>query len=124
MYYINKTYLYSKKNIAGFEILDKDDSDFRILLHYDEAIEFIKNQGGKIYNAEIYESYNEQGLKDIDSTPGNKAQDEDDMSTADVIFSIVTGKIIMYTTIILGIVAILGFGVFEIKKRVLKKKNK
>ena len=75
-------------------------------------------------NAEIYESYNEQGLKDIDSTPGNKAQDEDDMSTADVIFSIVTGKIIMYTTIILGIVAILGFGVFEIKKRVLKKKNK
>ena len=46
------------------------------------------------------------------------------MSTADVIFSIVTGKIIMYTTIILGIVAILGFGVFEIKKRVLKKKNK
>ena len=75
-------------------------------------------------NAEIYESYNEQGLKDIDSTPGNKAQDEDDMSTADVIFSIVTGKIIMYTTIILGLVAILGFGVFEIKKRVLKKKNK
>ena len=75
-------------------------------------------------NAEIYESYNEQGLKDIDSTPGNKAQDEDDMSTADVIFSIVTGKIIMYTTITLGIVAILGFGVFEIKKRVLNKKNK
>ena len=38
MYYINKTFLYSKKNIAGFEILDKDDSDFRILLHYDEAM--------------------------------------------------------------------------------------
>ena len=51
MYYINKTFLYSKKNIAGFEILDKDDSDFRILLHYDEAIEFVKNQDGKIYNA-------------------------------------------------------------------------
>ena len=50
MYYINKTFLYSKKNIAGFEILDKDDSDFRILLHYDEAIEFVKNQDGKIYN--------------------------------------------------------------------------
>ena len=74
-------------------------------------------------NAEIYESYNEQGLKDIDSTPGNKAQDEDDMSMADVIFSIVTGKIIMYTTITLGVVAILGFGVFEIKKRVLKKRK-
>lgn len=55
MYYINKTFLYSKKNIAGFEILDKEDKDFRRLLQYDEAIEFIKNQGGKIYNAEIYE---------------------------------------------------------------------
>ena len=74
-------------------------------------------------NAEIYESYNEQGLKDIDSTAGNKAQDEDDMSKADIIISIVTGKIIMYTTIILGVVAILGFGVFEIRKRVLSKKS-
>ena len=74
-------------------------------------------------NAEIYESYNEQGLKDIDSTPGNKAQNEDDTSMADVIFSIVTGKIIMYTTITLGVIAILGFGVFEIKKRVLKKRK-
>ena len=74
-------------------------------------------------NAEIYESYNEQGLKDIDSTAGNKAQDEDDMSTADIILSIVTGKIIMYTTITLGVIAILGFGVFEIRKRVIKKKT-
>ncbi|WP_455543321.1 hypothetical protein [Intestinibacter sp.] len=55
MYYINKTYLYSKKNIAGFEILNKDDAHFRMLLHVDEAIEFIKNQGGKIYNAIVYE---------------------------------------------------------------------
>ena len=55
MYYINKTYLYSKKNIAGFEILDNVDKDFRELLHVDEAIEFIKNKGGKIYNATLYE---------------------------------------------------------------------
>lgn len=55
MYYINKTFLYSKKNIAGFEILDNENKDFRSLLHYDEAIEFIKNQGGKIYNAVVYE---------------------------------------------------------------------
>ena len=42
MYYINKTFLYSKKNIAGFEILDNEDKDFRFLLHVDEAIDFIK----------------------------------------------------------------------------------
>lgn len=75
-------------------------------------------------NAEIYETYNEQGLKDIDSTAGNKAENEDDMSKADIAISIVTGKIIMYTTITFGVIAILGFGVYEIKKRVLNKKNK
>ena len=74
-------------------------------------------------NAEIYESYNEQGAKDIDSTAGNKVTEEDDMSSADVMVSIVTGKIITYTTITLGVITLLGFGVYEIKKRVLNKKN-
>lgn len=74
-------------------------------------------------NAEIYESYNEQGLKDMDSTPGNKVAEEDDMSKADIVLSLVTGKAIMYTTIILGVMVILGFGIFEIKKRILDKKN-
>ena len=75
-------------------------------------------------NAEIYEAYNEQGLKDIDSTPGNKAENEDDMSKADIAISIVTGKIITYTAIAFGVMVILGFGVYEIKTRVLKKKRR
>ena len=52
--YINKTYLYTKKNIAGFELLDKEDKDFRKLLHYEEDIEYIKSLGGKIENAQIF----------------------------------------------------------------------
>lgn len=52
--YINKTYLYSKKNIVGFELLDKENKDFRKLLHYEEAIEYIKSLGGKIENAQIF----------------------------------------------------------------------
>lgn len=52
--YINKTYLYSKKNIAGFELLDKENEDFRKLLHYEEAIEYIKSLGGKIENAQVF----------------------------------------------------------------------
>lgn len=55
MYYINKTFLYSKKNVAGFEILDNEDESKRFLLHVDEAIEFIKKEGGKIHNALVYE---------------------------------------------------------------------
>ena len=74
-------------------------------------------------NAEIYETYNEQGLKDIDSTPANKQEDEDDMSKADIILGVVTGgQIALYVLITLVVVALLGFGVFEIKKRVLNKK--
>ena len=52
--YINKTYLYSKKNIVGFELLDKENKDFRKLLHYEEAIEYIKSFGGKIENAQVF----------------------------------------------------------------------
>ncbi len=72
-------------------------------------------------NAEIYESYNEQGIPDIDSTPGNKASDEDDISGADVIISIVTGNGIIYVTLALGVIVLLGFAIYEIKKRVLIK---
>nr|WP_308692110.1 hypothetical protein [uncultured Terrisporobacter sp.] len=52
--YINKTYLYSKKNIVGFELIDKENKDFRKLLHYEEAIEYIKSLGGKIENAQVF----------------------------------------------------------------------
>lgn len=73
--------------------------------------------------AEIYESYNEQGTLDIDSTAGNGATNEDDMSQAELVISIVTGNnIIIYISIGLIIVAILGVGIYEIKKRVLNKK--
>ena len=74
-------------------------------------------------NAEIYESYNEQGLSDIDSVAGNKKEDEDDMSKADIVLGIVTGaKIAGYTVLALSVVAIIVFGIIEIKKRVLTKK--
>ena len=45
------------------------------------------------------------------------------MSKADVILSLVTGgTTIMIITLILGVTVLLAFGVYEIKRRVLKKK--
>ena len=41
--------------------------------------------------AELYEDYNKYGNVDIDSTPNNQVQGEDDMSSADVIIGISTG---------------------------------
>ena len=74
-------------------------------------------------NAEIYECYNELGLEDIDSIPANRLESEDDMSSADIIVSIATGKVIIYTTFALAVTALLGFGIFEIKRHVLTKKE-
>ena len=74
-------------------------------------------------NAEIYESYNEMGLEDIDSTVNNNNSEEDDMGKAEVIVGIVTGAAIMYTAITLVVVTMLGFGIYGIKKYILNKKK-
>ena len=71
--------------------------------------------------AEIYESYNEEGLKDIDSTEANRETEEDDLGQADVLVSLVTGKIIMYTGIIIVVLAMITTGIIVIKKKVLTK---
>lgn len=87
------------------------------------SIKVSENTLGLLENsAEIYESYNEQGLKDIDSSSNNEMAEEDDMSKAEVIISIVTGKLIAYTLITLIVITLLGIGVYQIKKHVLKRK--
>ena len=80
-----------------------------------------ENNTGLISNtAEIAESYNEQGIKDKDSTENNNATGEDDLGRADVILSIKTGQVISTIGIILASIAIIGFGSF-IVIRLLKK---
>lgn len=71
-------------------------------------------------SAEIYETSNDYGALDVDSTPGNKSTSEDDYSTANVLTSIKTGGIIVYTTLTLTVIAIVGVGLYMIKKKVLK----
>lgn len=75
-----------------------------------------------IYNtAEIAGYSNNLGLEDSDSTPGNNAEKEDDLSGANLIITIKTGAL-TYTLIILGIVAVIAAfagGVYIIKRKVL-----
>lgn len=77
------------------------------------------NTGLTTNTAEIAEDYNELGLKDSNSTPGNKATGENDMSSADVIISIRTGGILYVSIIIIMIVT--GSVVTFV---ILKRKNK
>lgn len=72
--------------------------------------------------AEIYEDYNELGLKDIDSTPANKVTGEDDMASADVILSVRTGsETVLFIGLTIAILAIIGTGAYFIYKKVLRK---
>ena len=69
--------------------------------------------------AEIAEDYNELGIPDSNSTPGNRAKGENDMGAAEVVLSIKTGGMI-YTTIGVASVIVLGMMVLIM----MKKKNK
>lgn len=70
--------------------------------------------------AEIYEASNNYGMTDIDSTPGNRVLEEDDYSNANVLVGIKTGEVAIYTTLTICIIAIIGTGVYVIRKKVLR----
>lgn len=73
--------------------------------------------------AEIYEDYNIYGISDVNSTPANKAQGENDIGSADVIISAKTGETFIYisviiTTILLGsIVIFIAYNKIIVAKR-------
>ena len=79
------------------------------------------NFGLKVNVAEISKDYNESNTPDIDSTPDNKKEGEDDIDDAPVILTIKTGTIfdIKYITLITMSLSILASGVIFIKKYVL-----
>jgi len=82
-----------------------------------------ENNTGLVNNtAEIVESYNEQGLKDSDSTEGNRAKSEDDMGSADLILSIKTGQVVATVLVILSTIVIIGVAAYIIAKRALNKR--
>ena len=74
-------------------------------------------------NAEIYESYNEYGEKDIDSVSANRIETEDDISKADIILSAATGSAIIYSALGIAILFILTIGVLIIKRSFKKEED-
>ena len=73
----------------------------------------------KINTAEISEDYNDYGSHDIDSTPNNKVEGEDDIDTAPVILSLKTGQDRIYYVLLGTILLTIIGGVVLIKKFVL-----
>ncbi len=79
--------------------------------------EMKENNTGLINNtAEIVSSYNELGLTDINSTEGNKAAQENDMGSADLIISIKTGQVIVTFSLIFLTIGIIVIAIIYIKR--------
>ena len=77
------------------------------------------NMGVKDNWAEISEDDNESDTPDIDSTPNNRKEGEDDIDDAPVALTVVAGKAQTYIAIISGTLLIIGGGIFLIKKYVV-----
>lgn len=78
-----------------------------------------KESFGTITNtAEIYETSSDYGLEDVDSIPGNKSTNEDDISIANVVTGVKTGQLVIYSTLIVTVIAIIGIGIYVIRKKV------
>lgn len=77
------------------------------------------NLGLKVNTAEISKDENEYGTPDIDSTPDNNVDGEDDQDTAPVILSIITGSAPTYIVLTITVMTILATGFYTIKKYVL-----
>ncbi len=79
-----------------------------------------RNTGLTNNTAEIYEAYNDAGLEDYNSTPGNKAQNENDLGQADIIIGPKTGAVLYigYTIVLLSIMIV---AIYVINKKVIKR---
>ena len=79
-----------------------------------------ENNMGVISNvAEISEDKNDSDTPDIDSTPNNKKEGEDDMDNATVALTVNAGKAPTYFAIVAGALSIIGIGAVLIKKFVI-----
>ena len=118
-WYAQGDYLYST-SLANEEILPGESKELKLTL----TKKMTEDNTGLVPNtAEIAESYNEQGLQDSNSTPGNNVKGENDQGSADAIISIRTGAAV-YTGIIISIIAVLGIVVFIIIRLKNKKGDK
>lgn len=80
-----------------------------------------ENTGIVSNSAEIAETFNENGVEDIDSVPGNGADNEDDLGTADIVISVETGGSLVSGSVFVIFVIVALVGVYIFKKNVLER---
>ena len=107
--------------LANTEIAPGETKTFKLVL----SKTMTNDNTGVVTNiAEIVEDYNIYGVSDIDSIPGNKAQNEDDFSRADVYLSVKTGEVFIYISVIITTILLVSVAVvvvvLKVKYRLVK----
>ena len=69
--------------------------------------------------AEISGDYNDDLIYDIDSTPGNQKDGEDDMSSVSLIVGVKTGGAVTYTIFFISLTIITSILIYLIKRKIL-----
>jgi len=102
-WYLSENYLYTKC-LENVELQPGEEKEIKLIL-----TKTMTNENAGLINnrAEIYQDYNKYGDIDIDSTPNNQIQDEDDIGSVDVIIGVSTGGSITAYIILLMINIIL-----------------
>ena len=84
-----------------------------------------ENNTGLVNNqVEIYEDYNIYGVSDYNSSPGNKAQGENDLSSSDIIVLIKTGETLIYTSVLITTFMITGLAIVVVSRKIVQFKKK
>jgi uncharacterized repeat protein (TIGR01451 family) len=107
--------------LANTEIQPGETKTFKLVLTRTMTGE---NTGAVSNTAEIAEDYNIYGVSDLDSTPLNKVQNEDDFARADSYLSVKTGEVFIYISVIITTILLIGIAVFIIVLKFKYRLNK
>lgn len=108
-------------SLAEIEIKPGESKQFKLVLSRTMTDE---NTGVVANTAEIAEDYNIYGVSDTDSTPVNKAQNEDDFGRANALLSIKTGEAYIYISVIITTMLLVSVAVFIVVLKIRTKLGK
>ena len=107
--------------LADVELQPGESREVKLVL----TKQMTEDNTGNVNNiAEIAEDYNIYGVSDTNSTPLNKAQGENDMSSADAIITVKTGEVFIYISVIITSVILGSIVIFIAYTQIILKRRK
>ena len=107
-WYLSGDYLHTK-GLENIAINPGEEKEVKLIL---TKAMTNKNTGLINNRAEIYQDYNDYGYVDIDSTPNNQIQNEDDLGSVDVIIGLATGgNTTLYIILLMVNIVLIGIAI-------------